>query len=188
MNKKCDIEQRIIKPQLIDQLIKLRAVFSHRTSLCQQQQLIHLHTLQINFKLIHNCSRKHWPIMPPYFQFPCLVPVSSISQQIEKMDIKPRSKLGFAGMPSRKRDSLKCQDEACHTRHFAIFLLLLIFEMNFPSMHVDLTELPLWSGLESERGLSQPVCSPCALGRLTLSLPSQCTAAVPCISGPASRV
>uniref|UniRef100_A0A0E0KB03 H(+)/Pi cotransporter n=1 Tax=Oryza punctata TaxID=4537 RepID=A0A0E0KB03_ORYPU len=59
------------------------------------------------------------------------------------MDIKPCSKDGFAGMPSRNRDSLKYQTRPRHHSCFAILAIFSISDSFFVGKEVDETILPL---------------------------------------------
>ncbi len=52
-------------------------------------------------------------------------------------------------MPSRKRDSIKCQYEACVYRHFGIFAILFIFEKIFSHLLGDEIKLPLINSVEA---------------------------------------
>lgn len=63
---------------------------------------------------------------------------------LEKMDIWLRSKLGFAIMPSSKRDSIKYYFRARITRQSAIFAVLFISKTNFTRLWGDETKMPCW--------------------------------------------
>ena len=63
----------------------------------------------------------------------------------QKMNIWASLKLGFATIPSSKRDSIKYQSQTYSTRWIAIFsFFFLIFENFLPLSRGDQTKIPLW--------------------------------------------